>query len=122
MHQQFANRAEFQQRFQQEAQAAARLNHPSIVAVYHFGRQPDLLYIVMTYVQGLSLGAYLKQLAQRNQVVKLNETLTLLAQVADALGYAHRQGWSTGTSSRTTSSLPGWTVRTGSMSRRCGPS
>jgi eukaryotic-like serine/threonine-protein kinase len=92
MHQQFANRAEFQQRFQQEAQAAARLNHPSIVAVYHFGRQPDLLYIVMTYVQGLSLGAYLKQLAQRNQVVKLNETLTLLAQVADALGYAHRQG------------------------------
>ena len=92
MHQQFANRPEFQQRFQQEAQAAARLNHPSIVAVYHFGRQPDLLYIVMTYVQGLSLGAYLKQLAQRNQVVKLNETLTLLAQVADALGYAHRQG------------------------------
>jgi eukaryotic-like serine/threonine-protein kinase len=92
MHQQFANRLEFQQRFQQEAQAAARLNHPSIVAVYHFGRQPDLLYIVMTYVQGLSLGAYLKQLAQRNQVVKLNETLALLAQVADALGYAHRQG------------------------------
>jgi eukaryotic-like serine/threonine-protein kinase len=92
MHQQFANRPEFQQRFQQEAQAAARLNHPSIVAVYHFGRQPGLLYIVMAYVQGLSLGAYLKQLAQRNQVVKLNETLTLLAQVADALGYAHRQG------------------------------
>jgi len=92
MHQQFANRPEFQQRFQQEAQAAARLNHPSIVAVYHFGRQPNLLYIVMTYVQGLSLGAYLKQLGQRNQVVKLNETLTLLAQVADALGYAHRQG------------------------------
>jgi eukaryotic-like serine/threonine-protein kinase len=92
MHRQFADRPEFQQRFQQEAQAAARLNHPSIVAVYHFGRQPGLLYIVMTYVQGLSLGAYLKQLAQRNQVVKLNETLTLLAQVADALGYAHRQG------------------------------
>ncbi|MFO7538237.1 MAG: protein kinase [Chloroflexota bacterium] len=92
MHQQFANRPEFQQRFQQEAQAAARLNHPSIVAVYHFGRQPDLLYIVMTYVQGLSLGAYLKQLAQRHQVVKLNETLALLSQVADALGYAHRQG------------------------------
>lgn len=92
MHPQFAAQPEFQKRFQQEAQAAARLNHPSIVSVYHFGRQHGLLYIVMELVPGLSLGAYIKQLTSRNQVVRLDETVMLVAQVADALGYAHRRG------------------------------
>ncbi|MCA9948880.1 MAG: protein kinase [Anaerolineales bacterium] len=92
MHRQFAAQTQFQQRFQQEAQAAARLDHPSIVKVYHFGREQGLLYIVMEMVPGLSLGAYIKQLAQRNQIVRLDETVLLMAQVAEALGYAHRKG------------------------------
>ena len=92
MHQQFAVEAEFQQRFQQEAQAAARLVHPSIVSVYHFGREQGLLYLVMALVPGLSLGTYMKQLAARGQVIRLDETILLIAQVADALGYAHRKG------------------------------
>jgi serine/threonine protein kinase len=92
MHGELAADAAFQQRFHQEARAAARLDHPSIVRVYHFGRQSGLLYIVMELVDGLSLGAYLRQLAKLNQVVRLEETLALIAQAADALGYAHRQG------------------------------
>ena len=92
MHSNLAADSAFQSRFLQEARAAARLDHPSIVRVYHFGRQEGLLYIVMELVEGLSLGAYLRQLAQLNQVVRLEETLTLVAQAADALGYAHRQG------------------------------
>ncbi len=92
MHPQFAAQTEFQRRFQQEAQAAARLSHLSIVSVYHFGRQHGQLYLVMELVPGLSLGAYIKQLTQRNQVVRLDETVLLMAQVADALGYAHRKG------------------------------
>jgi hypothetical protein len=92
MHGNLAADPTFQARFLQEARAAARLDHPSIVRVYHFGRQSALLYIVMELIEGLSLGAYLRQLAQLNQVVRLEETLTLVAQAADALGYAHRQG------------------------------
>ena len=92
MHGNLAADPTFQARFLQEARAAARLDHPSIVRVYHFGRQSALLYIVMELIEGLSLGAYLRQLAQLNQVVRLEETLTLIAQAADALGYAHRQG------------------------------
>jgi serine/threonine protein kinase len=92
MHGDLAANPAFQQRFQQEARAAARLDHPSIVRVYYFGRQQALIYIVMELVEGLSLGAYLRQLARLNQIVRLDETLTLIAQVADALGYAHRQG------------------------------
>ena len=92
MRQQYASQPQFQQRFQQEARTAARLNHPSIVQVYHFGRFQDYLYIVMEYVPGLSLGGYMKHLAEHNQVVRLNETLITIAQVAEALGYAHRNG------------------------------
>jgi len=92
MHSNLVADPSFQGRFLQEARAAARLDHPSIVRVYHFGREGGLLYIVMELVDGLSLGAYLRQLARLNQVVRLEETLTLVAQAADALGYAHRQG------------------------------
>lgn len=92
MHGELAEDPTFQGRFLQEARAAARLDHPSIVRVYHFGREGGLLYIVMELVDGLSLGAYLRRLAGLNQVVRLEESLSLVAQAADALGYAHRQG------------------------------
>ncbi|MEZ4517371.1 MAG: serine/threonine-protein kinase [Chloroflexota bacterium] len=92
MHGDLAGDPLFQQRFLQEARAAARLDHPSIVRVYQFGQGDDLIYMVMELVNGVSLGAYIRQLAQHHQVVRLEETLTLIAQVADALGYAHRQG------------------------------
>lgn len=93
MHSHLSNRPEFQQRFLQEAQAAARLGgHPSIVNIYNFGAQQGLLYMVMEYVPGASLGRYIKHVQQTNQVVKLSETLYVLAQTAEALGYAHRRG------------------------------
>ncbi|MGD2048997.1 MAG: protein kinase, partial [Chloroflexota bacterium] len=93
MHPHFAKQPEFQRRFLQEAQAAARLgDHPSIVNIYNYGHQPDLSYMVMEFVPGSSLGTYIKHVRENNQVVKLSETLLTLAQVADALAYAHRQG------------------------------
>ncbi len=92
MHAQFASQPQFQRRFMQEAQAAAKLTHPSIVVIHRFDNKQGYLYIVMEYVNGLSLGAYIKQLAQRHQVMLLTETAHIIAQVSDALGYAHRQG------------------------------
>lgn len=93
MHPHFAKQPEFQRRFLQEAQAAARLgDHPSIVNIYNYGHQPELSYMVMEFVPGSSLGTYIKHVRENNQVVKLSETLLTLAQVADALAYAHRQG------------------------------
>lgn len=92
MHPQYLAQTEFQERFQQEAKAAARLSHPSIVSIYRFGRTEDFLYIVMELVEGISLGEYIEQAAQTQQMVRLNETLIMMAQVADALGYAHRHG------------------------------
>jgi serine/threonine protein kinase len=92
MHPHLTRQPEFQQRFLQEAQAAARLSHPAIVDIYHFGRKRDLLYMAFKYVEGDSLGAYIGHLYRHNQLIRLDETLDLLAQVADGLDYAHRQG------------------------------
>ncbi len=93
MHRQFASQPEFQRRFLQEAQAAARLgDHPSIVNTYNFAARQGLYYMVMEFVPGASLGGYIKHLRDQNQVVRLSETLLILAQVADALGFAHRNG------------------------------
>lgn len=93
MHSQYARQPEFQRRFMQEAQTAARLGgHPSIVNIYDFGLEEGLLYMVMEFISGASLGAYIKRAHQQGLVIQLDETLLILAQVAEALGYAHRQG------------------------------
>lgn len=91
MHRQLARQPQFQQRFLQEAQAAARLDHPSIVAIYNFATDPRL-YIVMEYVAGPSLGEYVNHLWEQKQEPGVTEILRLVAQVASALDYAHEQG------------------------------
>ena len=92
MHPHLARQPQFEQRFMQEARAAARLDHPSIIKIYDFGRRQDLLFMVMELVRGGSLGTYMKQLQETGQLLELDQALSLLAQVADALGYAHARG------------------------------
>jgi eukaryotic-like serine/threonine-protein kinase len=87
-----ARKPDFQRRFLQEAQAAARLNHPSIVQVHHFGARSDALYMAMSYIPGQSLGTYIRRLQETGRVIMLSESLIITAQIAEALGYAHRQG------------------------------
>lgn len=92
MHEHLGQQPEFRQRFWKEAQVAARLDHPSIVRVYDFGSAQNLLYLVMAFVPGGSLRKALKQAYEQGVVIDLREALILMAQVADALDYAHRQG------------------------------
>ena len=91
MHRQLASHESFQQRFVQEAQAAARLDHPCIVKLYSFDTDPSL-HMFMEYVEGPSLGEYLKHQQQKNESVSLDTVMRLIAQVADALDYAHERG------------------------------
>lgn len=92
MHGHLADQNRFKQRFMQEAQAAARLDHPSIVNIHDFGQDGETLYMVMTYLEGGNLADYIKALNKQKKSVKLDEILFLLSQVGDALGYAHSQG------------------------------
>ena len=73
MHRHLANQSQFRQRFMQEAQAVGRLSHPSIVVVHDFDNHEGEFYIVMEFVPGLSLGGYIKELVERQQVIKLSE-------------------------------------------------
>ena len=81
---------EFRLRFMNEAQAAGRLHHPGIVAVFDVGEHPETRdpYIVLEYVDGESLN----RLLHREKKLTLGRALKLAEEVADALDYAHAQG------------------------------
>ncbi|MDI9246045.1 serine/threonine-protein kinase [Marinobacter sp. CHS3-4] len=74
-------------RFFREAEAAGRLSHPAIVTVYDVGEEADLAFIAMDYAQGRPLSDYGKP----GRLLPLNTVLAIMASVADALDYAHRQ-------------------------------
>jgi serine/threonine-protein kinase len=76
------------ERFEREARAAARLNHPNIVAVFDTGRDGSVRYIVMECVPGQSLA----QLLNERGALPVAEAVEIAAQVADALGVAHTAG------------------------------
>ncbi len=78
---------EVKARFFREAEAAGRLNHPNIVTVYDVGEEPDLAFIAMDYVNGEPLSAYTKP----GELLDVEEVYWLVAEVANALGYAHEQ-------------------------------
>ncbi len=85
-----SKRPEFQRRFLREAQAAAKLDHPSIIEVHDFGSDQGIYFMVTEYISGGNLSSYLRDIGP-DQTFDLAESLHLLAQVADALAYAHRR-------------------------------
>ena len=88
LHQQYAEDPEFVERFRNEAQSAAALAHPNIVSIYDLGRAEDeTYYIAMEYVSGGTL----KELMNRSGKLPAGEVASLGAQVAEALGAAHRR-------------------------------
>lgn len=79
---------DFEARFEREAQAMAKLNHPNIVSVIDFGEAgPDYLYIVMELIDGADLMDVIRG-GQMTQEM----ALSLLPQICDALQFAHDHG------------------------------
>jgi serine/threonine protein kinase len=79
----------FYTRFLHEAEAASKLDHPHILAVYSYGEQDGLPYIVMPYMAGGTLTEYVLE----HGPLSLNEAQHHLQQIAAALDYAHEQGY-----------------------------
>lgn len=79
--------AEFAARFQREARALARLNHPNIVTVHDFGQRDGMHYLMMEFVDGLNL----RQISQSEKLDPV-EALEMVPQLCDALQFAHDQG------------------------------
>ncbi len=83
-----AYREEIRERFTREAQTAARLSHPHIVPIHAVGEADGLVYFVMGFVDGESLGARLK----RRGKLPIEEVRRIMKETSDALGLAHTMG------------------------------
>ena len=75
-------------RFRNEAQAAGRLAHPGIVAVYDYGDEGDVAYIAMEYVEGNTLERYIAEQVHFSD----SDIVSVVVQLLDALEHAHTQG------------------------------
>jgi serine/threonine-protein kinase len=73
------------ERFFREAETAGRLNHPHIVTIFDAGEEHDLAYIAMEFLKGRDLTPYIKP----DSLLPLPKVLSIIARVAEALGYAH---------------------------------
>jgi predicted Ser/Thr protein kinase len=78
---------EARERFNREAEIAGRLNHPDIVTIYDIGEQEGVAYIAMEYVRGTHLSHH----AAPSRLLPVRQVLSLVARVAMALDYAHRE-------------------------------
>jgi len=78
----------FQERFKEEAKAAANLTHQNIVTVHDFGFDQDRLFIVMEYVPGKDL----KEIIRKSGAMPLQYASQLFIQACAGIGYAHRAG------------------------------
>jgi serine/threonine protein kinase len=84
-----ADNVSFVQRFQREARAVARINHPNILAVYDVGSEDRLNYMNMELIEGQSLAGYLKD---HNEVLPWEEGTILIKQAAQGLEAAQAVG------------------------------
>jgi predicted Ser/Thr protein kinase len=81
-----AKREGFQQRFEQEAQALARLRHANILSIHGFDQEGERAYIVMDYVSGGTLADLI------SDGLSLRDAIDIAVQIGDALHYAHQRG------------------------------
>src|SRR5258708_29954128 len=84
----YAREPSFVERFRREAQAAANLNHPNIVAIYDWGQEDGTYFIVMEYVEGRSL----RDLIRSEAPLDPSQAAEVAAEIASALAFAHRNG------------------------------
>lgn len=76
----------FGSRFYREAKIVGKLSHPNIVSIYDVGSYKHYNYIAMDYLPGASLQERIKK------QLSLNDTLTIIREIASALNYSHQQG------------------------------
>jgi serine/threonine-protein kinase len=78
----------YEARFYQEARSAGSLNHPNIVTIYDVGRVNDVVYMAMEFIEGVEL----RSLFAEGRPMPVTQAISIAAQVAEGLGYAHDHG------------------------------
>ncbi|AQS43899.1 Stk1 family PASTA domain-containing Ser/Thr kinase [Bacillus velezensis] len=82
----FVNDIDFIRRFRREAQSASSLDHPNIVSIYDIGEEGDIYYIVMEYVEGMTLKEYITA----HGPLHPKEALSVMEQIVSAIAHAHQ--------------------------------
>ncbi len=86
--QEFSEDINFVTKFRTEAQSAAKLEHPNIVNIYDVGSESGMHYIVMEYVEGITLKTYIEKKHQ----LSFKEAVSISIQVARGIEAAHNKG------------------------------
>lgn len=84
----FLNNEEFKRRFKNESKAIALLSHPNIVKVYDVNFGEKLQYIVMEYIDGITLKEYIN----KQGAITWNDALFFMSQILKAVQHAHDKG------------------------------
>lgn len=84
----FANEEALKRRFKREALSATSLTHPHIVDIFDVGEEGELHYLVMEYIEGLTL----KRFIQDNGALTPNQALPIMQQIVSAIANAHHNG------------------------------
>jgi serine/threonine protein kinase len=92
LHPHLSRQPNLKERFLQEARSAAKLDHPSIVKVFDFGKEGAVLYIVMEFIAGANLRQLLEELKAADKWVVLDEALGIMQEICLALDHAHKHG------------------------------
>ena len=88
IHKNLIHYKEFLERFHREAQLSASLNHHNIVTIYDEGSENGIHYIAMEYLDGIDL----HHIIQEKGRLKIDESVNIIAPIAEALNYAHNKG------------------------------
>jgi serine/threonine protein kinase len=88
----FHNDPDYVMRFEREAQAIARLDHPNIVRLFRFDEQDDWLYMAMQHVDGADLGTILSGYRADGEFMEPEDASRIIGEICAALDYAHQKG------------------------------
>ncbi len=84
--------SDYVMRFEREAQAIARLEHPHIIRLYRYGEVDGMLYMAMQYVEGASLQFLLDSYREDGKFMEPDEANRIIREICLALDYAHGKG------------------------------
>lgn len=92
----YARDPEFVQRFNDEAQAAANLNHPNIVTIFDVGQDTangvERHYIVMEFLEGHDLKQTIRERQIAGERFEVEDAVHIIRQICEGVGYAHKRG------------------------------
>ena len=92
MHAFLADDKDFRTRFEREAKFIATLRHPNIVQVHDFVVEGGQYYMVMEFIDGVTLRSMLEMMHERGEWLTLDDAVTIVLSVGSALRYAHERG------------------------------